>query len=90
MPDLAHDLFELGGCFFGAAVGETYGNFPPGSRHLFCEGFELSVNFLGGGEGMSGIPLVAGEDEAGDLAEVLVIALFGCKPWSMVVEMEWC
>jgi hypothetical protein len=38
--------------------------------------FELFVDFLRGGEGVSRIALVAGENQAGDLAEALVVEGF--------------
>jgi len=38
---------------------------------------QLLVNFLGCREGMNGIALVAGKDEAGYVAEVFIVELFG-------------
>ncbi len=77
MPDLAQQSLELGGSFFGAAFYEASRHFPPALRHLFCEGIELLVNFLGCREGINGIALVAGKDEAGYAAEVFIVELFG-------------
>jgi len=35
------------------------------------------VDFLGSGKGVSGIALVAGEDETGDLAKMFIVEILG-------------
>lgn len=76
MPDVAHHSLKLDGRFVGAGIREAGRNFPPALWHLFCKRFELFVDFLRGGEGVSRIALVAGEYQAGDLAEALVVEGF--------------
>ena len=76
MPDLAHHSLKLRGCLFCAAAHCGGRNFPPVLWHLFCERVEFFVDFLSRREGVRGVTLIASEDEAGDMAEVLMIEVF--------------
>lgn len=86
VPDLAHQPLELRRCFFSAILPEAVWDLPPTLWHSLCEGCQLLVDIVRGGECVRGISLIASEDEAGNMREVSVVEIFGREPGSIVIE----